>query len=214
MGAVPFTAFGEGEDFAEATDGVGVAGVEGEEGVIDDAFVFTGEALSDEEFEFGDIEVEHAGEEAEHEDVFTFIAGGSADGFDGEVGDGDTDVAVVFLPFRFGFHVVGIVEDDAAFAEGIDMAFVGVLVEGDEEVGFIAGAEDFAGAEADLEDGWAAGDGGRDGHEGHDLLFRASGEACQEAADGLDAVLGITGDPDDRFFNGGGGATRARFGGG
>ncbi len=123
-------------------------------------------------------------------------------------------MAIILLPFRFGFYVVGIIEDDAAFTEGIDVAFVGVLVEGDEEVGFIACTEDFAGSESHLEDGGATGDGRRDGHEGHDLLFRASGQSGQEAADGLDTVLGITGDADDRFFNGGGGATRARFGGG
>ncbi|MEI9962590.1 MAG: hypothetical protein WDM76_16170 [Limisphaerales bacterium] len=36
-------------------------------------------------------------------------------------------------------------------------------------------------------------------HERHDFLFAAPGEAREETADGLDAVLGIAGDADDRF---------------
>ena len=93
------------------------------------------------------------------------------------------------------------------------MRVVAVLIERDEEVGLVAGGEDLAGAHADLENGRAAGDGGGDGHVGHDLLVAATGEAGKEAAEGLDAVLGITGEADDGVRNGlGGGGGRRRGG--
>ena len=37
------------------------------------------------------------------------------------------------------------------------------------------------------------------GHEGHDLLLAAAGQPGQKTADGLDAVLRIAGDADDRL---------------
>ena len=82
------------------------------------------------------------------------------------------------------------------------MVVVGVLIEGDEGVGFVAGVEDFSGAEVDLENGWPAGDGARDGHVGHDVLGGGTGELCEEAADRLDAVLGVSGEADDGVSQG------------
>ena len=37
------------------------------------------------------------------------------------------------------------------------------------------------------------------GHERHDLLLAAAGQPRQKTADGLDAVLRIAGDADDRL---------------
>ena len=62
-------------------------------------------------------------------------------------------------------------------------------------------AEHFTGTDPDLEDGGSAGDGGGDRHEGHDFLFAAAGEAREETADGLDAILGIAGETNDRLGN-------------
>ena len=77
------------------------------------------------------------------------------------------------------------------------MALVAVLVESDEEVGLVAGRQDVAVAHADLEDRRTSRDRGRDGHVRHDLLITAAGEAREESADGLDTVLGISGEADD-----------------
>jgi hypothetical protein len=103
----------------------------------------------------------------------------------------------VVLVVGIGGDVVGIVEYPAAFTQGLDVVVVAVLVEGDEPVGFIAGAEHLAAADVDLEDGRTAADGGRDGHVGHHVLLRAPREAREESADGLNAVLGISGEADD-----------------
>ena len=96
------------------------------------------------------------------------------------------------------------------FFSEVDVVFVAVLVKGEQHVRFVAGAQHFAGADADLEDGRAAGDRGRDRHEGHDFLLAAAGQPGQETADGLDAVLRIAGDADDRFGNGGNARACAR----
>ena len=39
------------------------------------------------------------------------------------------------------------------------------------------------------------------GHERHDFLFAAAGEPREKTADGLDAVLRIAGDADDRLVD-------------
>src|SRR5581483_5044042 len=111
------------------------------------------------------------------------------------------DVMIFALPLLLGFHVVGIVKNDAVFLHRADVVLVGMLIKGEQDVGFIAGAEDFAGANADLKDGGSARDSGGNGHESHDFLFTATGQAREKAADGLNAVLGIARDPDDGFGN-------------
>jgi len=142
-------------------------------------------------------ELEDAGEQAEGEEVLALLARGAAEGLDGEGGDGDADFdeAVVV---HVGRDLVGVVEQDAAFAEKADVLVVAVLVEGDQEVRLVSGGEHLARADAHLEDGGASRNGRRDGHVGHDLLGAATGEAGEKAADGLDAVLGIAGEADDR----------------
>ena len=117
------------------------------------------------------------GDQAEDEDVLAAVLGGAADGLDGGAGDGDADVADAALVLEVRLDVVGVVDADAAVAERADVVVVAVLVEGDQEVGLVAGGEDLARAEVDLEDGRAAGDGRRDGHVGHDLLGGAAGES-------------------------------------
>jgi hypothetical protein len=113
--------------------------------------------------------------------------------------------------------VVGVVEEDAAGAERTDVGVVAVLVKGDEHVGAVAGRENVAGAHADLEDRRSARDRGRNRHVGHDVLIAATGEAGEEAADGLDAVLRVAGEADDDVVNragsvGSGGAVSGDFG--
>ena len=194
-----FGGFNELEGVEDVAQGVAVAGMEGGEGAFDDAFVLAAEALGDEAFELGNVQIEHFCDQAEGKDVFALVLGGAADCFNGAAGNGNGHVAVILFPCGVGLDVVGIVEDNAAFAQGTDVLLVGMGIKGDEHVGFVAGAQDFAGADADLEDGRAAGNGGGDGHESHDLLLAATGQASQETADGLDAVLGVAGEADDGF---------------
>ena len=101
--------------------------------------------------------------------------------------------------FRVRLHVIGVVKNDPAAFQRADVVSVAVVVKAEQQVGLIAGAEHFAGADAHLEDGGAAGNGGRNGHESHDLLLAAAGKAGEKAADGLDAILGIARDADDGF---------------
>ena len=193
-----------------------VTGVEGQHGVADNVFVLTAEALFNEGGQLLNVEVEDARDEAENVDVLALVLAGAADGFDGAAGDGNGDLgeAVVALD---GCDVVGIVEEHAAGAEGTDVGVVAVLVECDEHVGAVPGGQNVAGAHADLEDRRSTGDGGGDRHIGHDVLIAAAREAGEEAADGLNPVLRITGESDDDVVNGTGsgrrgcGATR-RFG--
>ena len=92
-----------------------------------------------------------AGGSLDHKDVFPFVLARSADGLDGAAGDGNADVPVFLFPIRVGLNVVGVIYNDAAPAHRVDMAFVGMLVKGHDHVGFIARAQDFARADADLE---------------------------------------------------------------
>ena len=86
------------------------------------------------------------------------------------------------------------------------MGVVTVLVKRHQHVGTVARRQDVAGAHADLEDGRAARNRGRNRHVRHDVLVAATGETREEAADGLDTVLRVTGESDDYVLNGPGGA--------
>src|SRR5258708_6237380 len=97
--------------------------------------------------------------------------------------------------------MVGIIKDNAAEFERFDMVFVAVLVKAEQHVRLVAGAKNFAAADADLENRRSAGNCGGNRHKGHDFLFATPGEARKETADGLNTILRITGDTDDRLVN-------------
>ena len=63
----------------------------------------------------------------------------------------------------------------------------------------VSGAQHFAGADAHLKNRGTARNRRRNGHERHDLLFAASGQSGKEAADRLNAVLGVSGQSNDGF---------------
>src|SRR5215471_3520426 len=94
------------------------------------------------------------------------------------------------------------------------MVLVRMLIKCQEYIRLVAGAGDFAGTDAHLKERRAAGNSRGDGHERHDLLLAPSGQPRQETADGLDAVLRITRNPDNGFVDGGnvGRAARGRSG--
>src|SRR5438552_16138479 len=81
------------------------------------------------------------------------------------------------------------------------MVLITVLIKRDQKIGFVAGRQDFAGTDADLKDGRAAGDGGGNRHVSHDVLIAASGESGEKCAGRLNSVLRIAGQTDDRVLN-------------
>src|SRR5882724_565596 len=174
-------------------DGITVAGLERHQGGVDDALVFAGELFANQRLQLLDVEVENFRDQAEDENVFALVLGGAAERFDGEAGDGDADVDETFV-VKVGLNVIGIVKENAAVFQEPDVVLVAVLIKRDEEIGFVAGRQHFAGAHADLENGWAAGDGGGNRHVGHDFLGAPAGEPGEERAGALDAVLRIAGE--------------------
>src|SRR3989442_14457737 len=108
-------------------------------------------------------------------------------------------MVIILLPLRLGFDMVRVIQNDAAFLDRIDVVLVRMLIKGEQDIRVIARAEHFARPDADLENRWSTGNGGRNGHEGHDLLFTPPSQARQKAADGLNSVLRIAGDADDGF---------------
>ena len=100
----------------EVLDGIGVAGVEGEQGGAGGVLAAVAEALVDEGAEFFDVEVEDAGDEAEGVDVLALVLGGAAGGLDGGAGDRDADLEEAGV-VRIRLHVVAVVDQHAALAE-------------------------------------------------------------------------------------------------
>ena len=121
------------------------------------------------------IEVKHARDQTERENVFALVLGRAADGFHSQLGDRAADVTEFSLQILARLHMRCIVQNDTAFLYEIDVVIVAVLIEGHQHIGFVAGCQHLAGAEAHLEDGRAAGNGGGNGHVRHDLLLASPG---------------------------------------
>jgi hypothetical protein len=186
-----------GQDVA---DGIGVAGGEGHDGGVNDALVFAGKFFFDQGRELLDIEMKDFRDQTEDENVFALVFRRSPERFDGQACDRDADVNKTFV-VEVRLDVVGIVKEDAAVFQKADVVLVTVLIERDEEIGFVARGKDFARPHADLKDRRAAGNGGGDRHVGHDFLCAAAGKAREESAGALDAVLRISGEPDDGIID-------------
>src|SRR5436190_7707601 len=150
-------------------DGITVPGLERHQGGVHDALVFAGEFFANQRLQFLDVEVENFRDQPENENVFALVLGGAAERFDGEPGDRHADVNETFV-VEVGLDVIGIVKKNAALFQKPDVVLVAVLVKRHEEIGFVAGRQDFASAHADLENGWTAGDGGGNGHVVLDFL--------------------------------------------
>ena len=188
------------EEIAEIVLRPRVAGVEREHRVADDVFVLAAKALLDERGELRNIEVEDPCDDAEHVDILALVFRRAADGFDGARRDRDGNLREAVV-LGVGGDVVGVVEEHATGAQRTDMRVVAVLIKRHEHVRAVAGREDVAGAHAHLENRRTARDRGRDRHVGHDVRIAAAGEAGEEAADRLDAGLGIAGESNDDVLN-------------
>src|SRR5207244_3325356 len=159
----------------DVADGVSVTGGKRHDGGVGDAGVFAGKFFFDQRRELLDIEMKNFRDQTEDENVFAFVLRRSAKSFDGQSCDWHADVNKTFI-VEVRLDVVGIVKEHAAIFQEADVVLVAVLIKRDEEIGFVAGGEDFAGAHADLEDRRAAGNGGGDRHVSHDIVIAAAGK--------------------------------------
>src|SRR5262245_53185146 len=112
--------------------------------ILDDALVFAGEAFLNQFFKFWHVKVEHTRDETECINVLTLILGRTTNGFNRQARNWNAHVVIFLLPFGLWLDMVGIVKSDAALLERGDVVFVGMLIESEEHVGFIPGAQNFA----------------------------------------------------------------------
>src|SRR4029077_13092219 len=134
------------------------------------------------------------------ENVFTLVLGRSAQRFHRQAGDRHTDINGTFV-VQVRLNVVRIVKQHAAFFEKSEVVLITVLIKRDQKIGFVTGREHFARAHADLKNGRSARDGGRDRHISHHVVVAAAGKPRQKRAGGLNSVLRIAGQTDDRVIN-------------
>ena len=191
---------------------VGVTRIKGQQRIAQHGLVLFAELTADDADELIFIQIENGNDQAEHEQVLAAILRGATDGLHGGRGERNADVEDALLMLDL-LHLAAVVEADAALTQRGKMAVVAVLIEGHEHVRLIASGEHFARAEMHLEDGWPAADRGRDRHVGHHFLRRAARQTSEEAADGLDAILRISGEADDGVAKGLLGIRRRRSGG-
>jgi hypothetical protein len=66
---------------------------------------------------------------------------------------------IEFLPFRLGLDMIGVVKNNPALLDRINVLLVGMLIKREQDIGFVPGTEHFAGTNPHLKNGWAPGDG-------------------------------------------------------
>ena len=150
--AVTLGAVGKLKGLDQPGEIVGVTGVEGGQRVLRDALVLAGEALGDELLKLRQVQVEHAGDQAERVKVLALVLRRAADGLNCQTGDRYADVVVVGGLVGADFDVVRIVQHDAALLERAEMVLIRLLIKRQEHIGVIARAQHLAGADAHLED--------------------------------------------------------------
>ena len=181
-------------------DRIGVAGLESHQRRVHDALVFAGEFFADQSFQLISVEIENLRDQPENEDVFAFVLRGAAKRLDGQTCDWHADVNEP-LVIEIWLNVVRIVEQHAAVAQETDVVLVTVLVKRDQKIGFVACRQHFTGTDAYLENGRTTRNRRGDGHVGHDVVLAAPGKAREKGAGGLNSVLRISREPDDRVLN-------------
>ncbi len=128
----------EFESFKYISKGICIARMKRRERVVQNAWIFAGEAFANEFFKFWNVQIEQFGDEAERENIFALVLSRSADGFDRQAGNRNAEMMIFPFPFFLRLDVVGIEKHDAAFFERSDMVFVGMLVEAEQHIGFVA----------------------------------------------------------------------------
>ena len=192
-----------------------IASVEARQRVRHHRRVLAAEPFFDQLRQLHHIQIKNLRQQTHRENVLALVLARAAHRLDRQARDVHADMAIHLLPLRLRRHMVRVVEHDAAGFQRADVVLVGMLVKAQQHVRIITRAQHLARADAHLEDGRPAGDRGGNRHERHDLLLTAARESREETADGLDAILRVTGDTDDRLVNlrDLGGATRGRVGG-
>ena len=178
----------EPERLQDVADVIAITRVKGHQGILDDALVLAAEPLADQFLELLGIEAENLRDQPKRENILALVAARAADRLDGCARDRHADV-VVALVLEVRLHVVGIVKQNASFAKTADVVLVGMLVEGDQEIGVIARRKDVSRSDVNLENAGAAGDRRRNRHVRHHVLGAAAGKPRKKPPDGLDAVL-------------------------
>ena len=117
-------------------DWIRVAGLERHQSGVHDALVFAAEFFADQFFQLLNVEIENLRDQPENKNVFAFVLCGAAQRFDGQTGDRHADINESLI-VEVRLDVVGIVKQDAAFAQKMDVILVTMLVKRDEKVGFV-----------------------------------------------------------------------------
>ena len=104
--------------------------MEGRERGGGDALGLAFEAFGNQPLNTAGIEVKHARDQAKCKNVFALVLGRAADGFHSKLGNRTADVAKFFLQILTRLHMRGVVQDDAAFFDEINVVIVAVLVKG------------------------------------------------------------------------------------
>ena len=98
-------------------------------------------------------------------------------------------------------EVVGVVNDDAAFAHLFSMGLVGFLVKCDQDVYLVAGTEDGFCANPGLGPGRPSQDLGRERRVGQGVVADLRGRLGQSFSRSNDALSAFTGEPDDEVVH-------------
>src|SRR5262249_4566527 len=76
----------------DVSDWIRVASLKSHQRRVHDALVFAGKFFADQSFQLVGVEVENLCDQSEDENVFTFVLGRATQRFDGETGDGYTNI--------------------------------------------------------------------------------------------------------------------------
>ena len=181
-------------------DRISVARLERHQRRFRKARVLPAEPFANQRLELFHVEIEDRGEQAEHENILSLVLRRASQRLNRQARNRDADIDIA-LVVQVGLNAVGVVQQHAAFLQRTDVAFITVLVEGHQKIRLIARRQNLPRADADLEDRSPARNRGGDGHVGHHLLIAAPREPREKTAERLNAVLGITGEPDDGIAN-------------
>ena len=135
----------------DVADRVGISSRKRHDGGVGDARVFAGEFFFDQRRQLLDIEIKNLRDQAEDKNVFAFVFRRPAQRLNRQSGDRHADVNETFV-VKVRLDVVGIVKQDPAIFQKADVVLITVLIERNQEIGFISRGKNFTRAHADLED--------------------------------------------------------------
>ena len=119
------------------------------------------------------------------------VAGGTGEGIDGQAE-------------RAGIghrEIIRVVDDYAAVAHFLGVGFVGFLVEGNQDIHLVAGAQDGRGANSGLGPGGAAENLGGEGGIGQGVIAYLGRSLGESFGGSNDALSALTGEPDDEVVH-------------